>query len=273
MRQVVITIILFITFVFSAKGQSYYTYVDSADAQIQRKDWLKAEQSILGALREEPANYNNSLLLSNLATLQRRQGRNKEAINNYSIALNMTPNAVTLLNNRGTLYFEVDSLKQAEQDFAKVIELDEHNIDARYYYALIAIEQGDLSLAKSTIDQITKINSKAEEGKIAIARWNQASGNYLEAISGYTDLIKNRVELDWLFHRGECYLRTKNLINAMADINDALKIDPSMGFLYLLKAQINKLQYQNDDMINNMELAVKYGVDRKYAQSILELEK
>ena len=53
----------------------YYELVDSADYYINKEEYAKAEETILRALRLEPSNYNNSLLLSNLGTIQRRQGR------------------------------------------------------------------------------------------------------------------------------------------------------------------------------------------------------
>lgn len=259
--------------VASLKAQSYFTYVDSADSYIQKKEWVKAETSILEALKLEPANYNNSLLLSNLATIQRMQGRTQEAINNYTLALNITPNAVTLLNNRGILYYEVDSVALALKDFDRVMELDKKDIDSRYYTASIMIDQNDLATSKKIIDELSKINSKTDEVKILNARWNQVSGNFNEAILLYSGLLKNDIQLDWLTHRAECYIETKSLGNAAADINDALKIDPTFGYLYLLKAVVYKMQYQNEDSLKNLELAVRYGVDRKFAEKALETKK
>ena len=84
------------------------------------------------ALKQEPANNNNSLLISNLATVQRYQRKYGEALKNYDVALAMTPKAVTLLKNRASLYLELDSLSRAYMDYEKVILLDVDDIDIKF---------------------------------------------------------------------------------------------------------------------------------------------
>ena len=60
----------------SVRAQSvYYNYIDTAEIKIKAQNWLQAERYILLALKAEPANKNNSLLISNLATVQRNQSK------------------------------------------------------------------------------------------------------------------------------------------------------------------------------------------------------
>ena len=95
---------------------AYYNYIDTAEMKIKKQNWLQAERYILMALKAEPANKNNSLLISNLATVQRNQKKYIEALKNYDLALAMTPKSVTLLKNRASLYLEIDSLSHAYMD-------------------------------------------------------------------------------------------------------------------------------------------------------------
>ena len=81
----------------------YFQAIDSAQTYIYSHDWPIAEQWLLKAIRLEPENPNNSLLLSNIATLQRYQGRLADAVKNYSFALDMTPHAVTMACSRTVL--------------------------------------------------------------------------------------------------------------------------------------------------------------------------
>ena len=77
--------ILFLSMLFAMVVRAeigYYELVDSADYYINKEEYAKAEETILRVLRLEPSNYNNSLLLSNLGTIQRRQGRLEEAVKN-----------------------------------------------------------------------------------------------------------------------------------------------------------------------------------------------
>ena len=125
----------------------YFQAIDSAQTYIYSHDWPIAEQWLLKAIRLEPENPNNSLLLSNIATLQRYQGRMADAVKNYSLALDMTPHAVTLLLNRAALYVEMDSVQRAIDDFERVCELDMYNTEARYSLGVLAMERGDTKRA------------------------------------------------------------------------------------------------------------------------------
>ena len=250
----------------TANAKSYYEYVDSADIYINAAEWDKAERSIIKALKLEPSNYNNSLLLSNLATIQRMQGRYREAVNNYTVALSMTPNAVTLLNNRGILYLEIDSIVKAKSDFIRAMELDDKDIESRYYCTLILIRNKEYDNAQSLINQIREIEPVALEATDASAKLYQAQKKYHEAIRNYNQLIKNEPQIGWLTNRAECYLATKLYSKASGDINDVLKQDPENGYVYLLKAYLKKHQFENEESVKNLELAVKYGINPDYAK-------
>lgn len=97
----------------------YYVYLDSAQNCIDEKNWSKAEDFIRKSIKCEPGNPNNSLLISNLATIQRYQGKLEDAIKNYTLAIDMTPNAITLLNNRASLYIEANQVDNAMSDYKK----------------------------------------------------------------------------------------------------------------------------------------------------------
>lgn len=267
-----ITVLLIFVFSFSVRAysQSYMVYVDSADQYISKKQWDKAEFMILQALKKDPVNHNNSLLLSNLATIQREQNRYNEALKNYSLAVYMTPNAVTLLKNRASLYLEMDSVNSAYQDFEKVIKLDEKDIESRYFHGMIALEYGDMATSKNDFDAILKISSKSIPGKEGLALWNKISGNYDNAIMLYNQLIKEDPALTYYVNRAECFLDRKQLADASEDIKEALKMNPMDSHLYLLRARLNKLLFQNDDASRDVELAIKYGADPNTAKDILK---
>ena len=60
----------------------YFQYIDSAQTYIYSHEWPVAEQWLFKAIQQDPDNPNNSLLLSNIATLQRYQGRLADAVKN-----------------------------------------------------------------------------------------------------------------------------------------------------------------------------------------------
>ena len=84
----------------SELAQDYYERVDSADIYISRQRWEDAERTLKDALRLEPGNILNSMLLSNLGYVQHSQGKLDEAIESYNIGLAMTPNSLILKKHR-----------------------------------------------------------------------------------------------------------------------------------------------------------------------------
>ena len=60
----------------------YFQCIDSAQTYIYSHDWPMAEQWLMKAFKTDPDNPSNSMVLSNIATLQRYQGRLADAVKN-----------------------------------------------------------------------------------------------------------------------------------------------------------------------------------------------
>ena len=136
----------------------YFQCIDSAQNYIYSHDWPLAEKWLLKAFKADPENPSNSMVLSNIATLQRYQGKREDALKNYSLALDMTPHAVTLLLNRAALYVEMDSVQRAIDDYERVCELDLYDTEARYSLGVLLMEGGDTKRAEDLFNEIKRIN-------------------------------------------------------------------------------------------------------------------
>ena len=122
MSRYYITIFLTLVSIYNLSAKKdYYELVDSAENNIKIQKWDRAELFLKEVLKNYPDDNNNSLIISNLATVQRYQGKYQEAINNYTFAINMTPNAVTLLKNRASLYLDLDSATYALDNFESIL--------------------------------------------------------------------------------------------------------------------------------------------------------
>lgn len=250
----------------------YYAYVDSAAAMIAAERWADAEQFLRLAIAGEPENPQNSLLLSNLATLQRMQGNNAEAVKNYSLALDMTPNAVTLLHNRAAAYLELGEVDKAQADYEHIIRLDPRDIDSRYNHGLIAMDQGDIAQAKTDFEQIEVIDSKSPLGPEGLATLYKALGELNKAIEHYSVAIRLKEDATLRANRADCYLALSLLNAAENDIIAALKLAPDDGFIYLLRAKLNKMRFQRSEMERDIQLAVKHGVEPAVAKALLQVD-
>ena len=247
----------------------YFQCVDSAQTYIYSHDWPAAEQWLLKAFKTDPDNPSNSMVLSNIATLQRYQGKLSEAVKNYSLALDMTPHAVTLLLNRAALYVEMDSIVRAIDDYERVCELDMYNTEARYSLGVLAMEQGDSKRAEDLFNEIKHINPNSGLYHEGMGLLHKRNGNHARAAELFTQVIKVQPSSQLLAHRADCYLAMKKLNDAEADIRTALEMTPDDPFLYVLRAKLNKLRFQRDDMNRDIDTAVSLGLSRDYITKTL----
>ena len=240
----------------------YFQYIDSAQTYIYSHDWPMAEQWLLKAFKEDPGNPSNSLVLSNIATLQRYQGKLADAVKNYSLALDMTPHAVTLLLNRAALYIEMDSVRHAIDDYERVCELDPYNTEARYSLGVLAMERGDTKRAEDLFNEIKRINPNSGLYHEGMALLHKHNGNYGRAAELFTQVIRVQPSAQLLAHRADCYLTMKRLNDAEDDIRNALEMTPNDPYLYVLRAKLNKLRFQYEDMNRDIDTAVTLGLPR-----------
>ena len=247
----------------------YFQYIDSAQTYIYSHDWPKAEQWLTKAFLIDPDNPGNSMVLSNIATLQRYQGRLAEAVKNYSLALDMTPHAVTLLLNRAALYVEMDSVQRAIDDFERVCELDMYDTEARYSLGVLAMERGDNKRAEDLFNEIKRINPNSGLYHEGMGLLHKRNGNFSRAAELFTQVIKAQPSAQLLGNRADCYLAMKRLNDAEDDIRTALEMTPDDPYLYVLRAKLNKLRFQREDMARDIDTAVSLGLSRDYINQAL----
>lgn len=249
---------------------AYNALLDSVQQATDAQQWSRAEQFIKQMVALDPTNVNNSLLLSNLGTVQRMQGKFDDALRSYNMALDMTPNAVAILTNRGVLHIQRGELDAADADLQRVVERDAQNEEALFWLAFIAMNRGQADVATSRLDEILAFNPRsvqALEGKALLAK---ATGDYTNALSLYTQLLETVQDADYYANRADCALMLRNLSQASEDIQSALNINPDDGYLYLLRAKLNKMRFNFDDMERDIKLAEQHGVDPEEIQNSLK---
>ena len=270
MSRYYITIFLTLVSIYNLSAKKdYYELVDSAENNIKIQKWDRAELFLKEVLKNYPDDNNNSLIISNLATVQRYQGKYQEAINNYTFAINMTPNAVTLLKNRASLYLDIDSVTYALEDFERILLLDEKDEETRYYHGILSIRVGDMDAAKKDFDYILFYNPSSGLGREGLALWFKKRGDNIEAIKYYTEIIKQHPSAIRLSNRAECYLSLKRLNDAESDIRKALEMAPEDAYLYVLRAKLNKARFNRADVERDLDLAEKFGISRKLSNQLI----
>lgn len=264
-------ILLFIMFLLGKhicfpSSTRYLELADSADYFISRENWDKAEEKIIQALRLEPANFTNSLLLANLGLIQTQKGEYSKAVETLSLGLNIAPKSTVLLNNRAHAYLLTDSINSAINDIDKSLSIDsvqEWTLQTRAY---LYLQDNELEKSKLLFDKLSKEfpkNSSVYTGYASIARIegdnNVAIKNYKEAIRLNAKDNEAREALIMLL------IETNDYSGARSELREALEEDPENAMFYLLRGYLHRLNYRLDEAQADKKIAISKGLDPKFA--------
>lgn len=153
-------------------AQTYDQLAARAVDAAERDSLELSERLFEEALKLEPANMRNSMLFSNLGTVQHRLGKIDKAIESYTLGLNLAPYSVTILLNRAALYLEKNLYEKAYIDYCNVIDIDRKNQEALLYRAYIYMQRRDYKEARidyNTLLQEEPENKMGRLGKIGRA--------------------------------------------------------------------------------------------------------
>jgi len=258
---------------FNTSAQTYEEFINKAMDYQEAHDYAAAEQALKEAMRKEPANPGNTLLLSNLGTIQRHLGKLEDALISYSAALGKHPNAIFVLQNRAALYCEIDSINRALQDYNTILLMDENNAEALYRRGLISLGNKDYLSAEVDFEKI-KVNEPDNIfASMGIALLMKRRGEWEKAENLYTDLIyKNKTNADLYLNRAECYLEMKKLARAQEDLNKSSSYGSENNpVLYVLRGQLKLQQYDKAAAKNDFMKARELGANSSLIDDMLRL--
>ena len=242
-------------------AENYMSLLDQIDKALTSRDWALSERLIKTALEMEPANPSNYLLMSNLGTVYRNQGKLDESLENYNMALSVAPKSTTILHNRAALYLEMDSVQSALADYNKLLDINPSDCIALNGAGMIALEVGDICL---------KTDAGNMDAKRGMALLRRLNGEYDKSILLYDDIIKKENRSVNYLNRAECYIAVGKYQEAQNDLSEAQKLDPKSSDLYLLKARMAQMQFRYDDAYGYAMEAVKLGCDKSQALPYLK---
>jgi len=272
MRKLVFSVIALLMF-FSAElySQTYEELVNRAIDYQEAADYVAAEQVLKEAMRKEPANPGNTLLLSNLGTIQRVLGKYSEALLSYSAALGRHPNAVFVLQNRASLFCEIDSIDKALQDYNAILLIDENNVDALYRRGLVHIDRKNLLAAENDFEKIKQNSPENLLASSGIALLMKRRGEWDKAEELYSDLIyKNKSNADLYLNRAECYLETKRLARTQEDLNKALSLGNTSPFLFIMRGRLKLEQFDKFSAREDFSKAKELGANASLIDDFLK---
>lgn len=263
MKYFVLILCSIFSSVCALQAQSYNEIVEQAMGCVKKDSLVQAEQLFRKALKLEPNNARNALLFSNLGTVQKRLGETDEAIESYTLALNIIPYSTAMLLNRAALYLEKDLLQKAYLDYCNVIDLVPKNQEARLFRAYIYMQRREYKEARVDYNVVLEQDVKNKTARIGLAMLDEKEGRFQSAMDAMNRLVsdypqdisvwKMRANMEW--EHGQ-------LDAALYDLDEVLKLDARDAASYVMKGDIYLEQKKKSDAREAYEKAITFGVSR-----------
>lgn len=270
----IVYILLLCCSCFQLSAQTYDELITRAMDAVEKDSLYQAEQLFKEALRLEPSNMRNALLFSNLGTIQRRMGKNDDAVESYSLALNLTPYSVTMLLNRASLYLEMDYLDKAYVDYCNVIDLDDKNQEALRFRAYIYMRRRQYQDARNDYQRLLEAIPGEKTARIGMAMANQKLNRHRESLEEFNRLIVDYPkDASLLKARAELEIVMNSLEMALLDLENAAKLDPNDADIYIMCGEIYLAQGKKREAYAVFEKAIELGVPRPLLEDRLKESK
>lgn len=252
-----------------AEESKYMQEIDEADKAIAAEKWNDAETHLLNALRSEPANPLNTMLMSNLGVVRHRMGNDSLALVVLNIAAEKAPKSVKVLSNRAMVLHSMGRLSEACDDYRRILEVDSTDIDALAKHSALSMLFADLASVRRNVNTLSRVAPDDPRTFTSTASLRIAEGNINGALENYNTLISKWPTALHYQLRANCHLMLQNYNDASADINEAIRLAPDDGELFLFRAHLNRLRFRNDDANADAERAAQLGVDRRMIDNVM----
>lgn len=264
MRNYVILLIALCSMFPTIKSKAespYYSAAERADSCARLSDWPEAERILLEALRSEPANPLNSLLLSNLGIVRARQEKYDEALEALDAAIAMAPASTVAVSNRGRVNAMCGRAAQAYDDFSTALRLDPALDDVRLARAAVSLQLRRPEEAKADYKKIIDTDGRNADALAGMAHALEAVNDNEGALQYYNRSLAERANPDILLDRALLKTRLGDLRGADADVREGLQRWGTNGNLILMRGYLARLRYRNQDAGDDLRQARRYGAD------------
>lgn len=253
-----------------ATAQTYIELADSADRLIAREEWAQAEQVITSALRLEPANATNTLLLSNLGVVRTQLHNIPGALEAYDIALSKAPRSTRILSNRARTLLQTDDRKAAESDINTILEVDSIHDWALATRGLLRLSKGEYAGAEADLRRHQRHYPADADILAATGAALVGQGKGDQAIEWYDRSIATRQSAEAWFARTLLKIQQEKFGEAEDDLRRAIIIYPDYGNLYALRAMLKKLNHLLTEAEEDKKTALRKGADVQTVEELLE---
>lgn len=236
----------------------YVQMADSADYYIARQMWLDARRCTLSALKHDPANFNNSLLFSNLGVIDTHLGEYERAVEDFTLGLTIAPASTTLRANRARTLLEMGEYDRADEDLRALLTANGADAWARKMHAVVLMRN---SRPDEAYSQLAMIETPDADTLRLMAGILQRKGDTEGALAAYDRLVEASPSDESYADRALYLLVLGDTSGASADIKAGLRVNDKNPTLYLLRAYLRSLMHENALADEDKKMAIRYGID------------
>lgn len=199
-----------------------------------------------------------------------QSGEVDRAMTDYTEAIRISPQDANIYSNRAAIYLLINDLPRAQADLEAALRLDPKNPKALYNQGALYMKQGDNDKARAMFSQIIANNiggiTKDVYGARAVIMLKQ--GKVMEALADLDQALK----LDSRYADGYKNRGTANGLlgrnqQALDDFSQALKLNPQSIDAYVNRALVSMNLSRMQDALKDVEEAL--SIDPTHIKSHL----
>ncbi|MEA4905058.1 MAG: tetratricopeptide repeat protein [Petrimonas sp.] len=275
MKYILNFFLLLFSLSISAQTNTYAGWINKSAKFIENNQLDSAAVALQSAMRLEPANENNAVLLLNLGILQRQLRLMDDAYISLTASLGSNPDPVLVLHNRASLLCDLGRFDEAMDDYNSIIKKQPSNVEAYYRRGLLFLEKNDRKNAETDFRTCEGIDSGSLFTRLSKALIFKLDDNWTEAEKIYTDIIKTemRPNSTYYLNRAECYVNTDRFSKAAADLYAIENEEKENPYFYILRGRLRLDQFDKFAARADFEKAKKLGYDTELADKWIEKAK
>ncbi|MEI6816134.1 MAG: tetratricopeptide repeat protein [Bacteroidota bacterium] len=235
---------------------SYLTY--------QRNKDYKSEMTFLNDIilksPNKPRAYNNR------GTLLGTDNKIKEAIMDFSKAIELQPNYLKSYNNRGSLYAKENNIELALKDYSKAIEIDSNNATTYFDRGLLFQQKDQFDEAYKDYKKAIALNANYTEAYVNLGNLCRDANKAEEAIGYYDKAIGLKPDFAIAYsNRGMALGKLGQWEKDITDISKAIELNPKAANYYLNRANAYLSLSQWDNAFADYSKAI--GLNPKFVRA------
>lgn len=181
-------------------------------------------------------------------------GKNLEAIEDFTIVLDIDPKDHEAWNNRALAYYEIGEINKAIFDAKKSISLEPTYASA---YTTLGVSY---QAKKNNLEAIKYYNLGLELEESALLYYNRGLvyedlKQYQKAESDYSQAINLEEDADYYWARANLFYKNDNFKLSIEDYNKALRIQDSIPSLYYNRGLSFYSDFQDQKAIEDFTIA------------------